>query len=101
MMDQSNLQPLSPELAEQLAISVLGWIASDQDMTAAFLGSTGAAADDLRTRSTDPDFLGFVLDFLLSDEAALMAFCEAEGIAPDRPMRARAALPGGDLPHWT
>jgi hypothetical protein len=55
----------------------------------------------VRARAADPEFLGFVLDFLLSDEAALVAFAEEAGIAPDRPLRARAALPGGELPNWT
>lgn len=55
----------------------------------------------MRARAGDPEFLGFVLDFLLSDEAALVAFAEESGLSPDRPLRARAALPGGQLPHWT
>ncbi len=42
-----------------------------------------------------------MLDFLLSDEATLMAFAQDAGVSPDRPLRARAALPGGELPHWT
>ena len=84
-----------------MAIQALGWIAGQPELAGAFLGSTGAAAQDLRERAADPEFLGFVLDFLLGDEAALVAFCHETGIAPDRPMRARAALPGGDLPNWT
>ena len=71
------------------------------DAEGAFLGSTGCSSDELRTRASDPEFLGFVLDFLMQDEAALLAFCETSGLQPDRPIRARAALPGGDLPHWT
>lgn len=55
----------------------------------------------MRERAADPEFLGFVLDFLLMDDATLIAFAEDEGIAPDRPLRARAALPGGKLPNWT
>ena len=94
-------QPLSRDAAEDVALKALVWISADEDLAGAFLGSTGAAAGDLRARAADPEFLGFVLDFLLSDEAALLAFCSAEGINPDRPMRARAGLPGGDLPHWT
>ena len=100
-MQSNNLQPLSRGLAEELAVQVLGWIATDQDLTATFLGSSGAEAGDLRERIADPDFLGFVLDFLLADEAALLSFCESHNVSPDRPLRARAALPGGDLPHWT
>lgn len=96
-----DLQPLPREQAEHLAVAALGWIAGQPDLAGAFLGATGASADDLRARAGDPDFLGFVLDFLLADEPALLDFCKDEGLTPDRPMRARAALPGGDLPHWT
>lgn len=100
-MSAMEKQPLPREAAEQVALSALVWISADRDLSGAFLASTGAGADDLRARASDPEFLGFVLDFLLGDEAALVAFCEAERLAPDRPMRARAGLPGGDLPHWT
>lgn len=89
------------QAAEVLAIQALGWIAADDELSGAFLGASGAAADELRERAADPEFLGFVLDFLLADEDALLAFCEATETPPDAPMRARAALPGGDLPNWT
>ena len=84
-----------------LAVKALVWIASDEDLSGAFLAAAGADPGDLRARAADPEFLGFVLDFLLSDEAALVAFADAHGISPDSPMRARTALPGGDLPNWT
>lgn len=101
MIPTDNLQPLPREAAETLALQALGWIAGQDELATAFLGSTGCSAGELRTRASDPEFLGFVLDFLMQDEAALVAFCETSGVQPDRPIRARAALPGGDLPHWT
>ena len=87
--------------AETLALQALGWIASDADLAGRFLASAGAGPGDLRLRARDPEFLGFVLYFLLGDEAALVAFAAEAKIAPDAAMRARAALPGGDLPNWT
>jgi hypothetical protein len=36
-----------------------------------------------------------VLDFLLMDDAWVVAFCDAAGLPYEAPMRARAALPGG------
>jgi len=87
--------------AEDVALGVLAWIAADEDLAGRFLDAAGAAPGDLRARSADPEFLGFVLDFLLSDERALIAFAGQAGISPEAPMRARAALPGGDLPNWT
>ena len=94
-------QPLALEQAVVVGINALGWIAAQPELAGAFLDATGASSDELRSRAADPEFLGFVLDFLLSDEAALLAFCQDENLSPDRPMRARAALPGGDLPNWT
>ncbi|MEL6792923.1 MAG: DUF3572 domain-containing protein [Pseudomonadota bacterium] len=92
---------MNTEGAETIAIKALGWIAADDELSGSFLGASGASADELRLRAADPEFLGFVLDFLLMDEDALIAFCEAVDAPPDAPMRARAALPGGDLPNWT
>ena len=97
----TDYQPLPRDQAELLALQALGWIAGQEDLAGSFLGATGAGVDDLRERAGDPEFLGFVLDFLLGDEEALLAFCQSADVAPDRPMRARAALPGGDLPNWT
>jgi len=93
--------PLGREQAETLGLEALTWIAGQPELAGAFLGASGGTSGDLRDRAGDPEFLGFVLDFLLADETALLAFCADAGMKPDRPMRARAALPGGDLPNWT
>ena len=47
-----------------------------------------------------PEFALFLLDFLLESDQRVLAFAEAEGVAPDRIMAARAALsgPGEDWP---
>jgi Protein of unknown function (DUF3572) len=96
-----DTRPLSPEAAELVGLQALGWIVGQPELAGSFLAAAGAAPDDLRERAADPEFLGFVLDFLLADEAALLAFAAESGVAPDRPLRARNALPGGALPHWT
>ena len=41
------------------------------------------------------DAIRGVLDFLLGDEAQLLAFCTETEIAPELPARLRMALPGG------
>ena len=94
-------EPMARPQAEALAVQALVWMAGDAELVGRFLAATGAGPADLRARAAEPEFLGFVLDFLLSDEAALVAFAAAERIPPEAPMRARAALPGGALPHWT
>jgi hypothetical protein len=94
-------EPIARPQAEALAVQALTWMADDPDLIGKFLAATGAGPADLRARAAEPEFLGFVLDFLLSDEAALVTFATVANIRPDLPMRARASLPGGDLPNWT
>ena len=87
--------------AETLALRALAWIAGSDDLFLAFMGATGASSEDVRKAAADPAFLGAVLDFLLSDEGTVIAFCKAESLPFDSLMQARAALPGGEVPHWT
>lgn len=87
--------------AENVAVRALVWIAERDELVSGFLGASGADVSDLRARAADPEFLGFVLDFLLQDEPALLGFCEDERMPPDTPWRARQILPGGDIPNWT
>jgi len=87
--------------AEAVAVQALGWLAANDELLPVFLGSTGAAAADLRAQADDPGFLGSVLDFLTMDDRWVVAFCDAAGVAYETPMRARAALPGGEQVHWT
>ena len=87
--------------AEIVGIQALGWLIGNDDLSGAFLNMSGLSVDELKTRAGDPEFLGFVLDFLLTDEAALMDFCADYSLPNDSVARARAALPGGDVYNWT
>lgn len=87
--------------AEVLALQVLAWLATDEAQFAAFLQASGAGPGDLAAQAGDPAFLGSVMDHLLGDEARVIAFCDGAGLPYTAPMQARAALPGGDIPHWT
>ncbi len=92
---------MTEENAQALALSALAWIAASQDLIGVFLGATGASVGDLRAQAQDPVFLGAVLDFLMMDDAWVIGFCDAEGLAYDQPQLARQSLPGGNLPNWT
>lgn len=92
---------MKQESAETLALHALGWLAANDDLFPVFLNATGASASDVAARAGEAEFLGSVLDFLLMDDAWVMAFCDAQGIAYTLPMQARAALPGGAQTHWT
>ena len=80
--------------AESIALQALAFIAGSADHLARFMAETGLAAEDLRTRASEPTLLAGVLDFLLADEARLLGFCRYAALAPERPARARALLPG-------
>lgn len=45
--------------------------------------------------------MGFLLDFLLADEALLLDVASGMAVDPALFAQARAALPGGDAPFWT
>lgn len=92
---------MKQETAETIGLQALGWLVGNEELLPVFLGSTGGDLDQLRAGAGNPEFLGAVLDFLTMDDAWVMAFCDASGVAYDIPMRARMALPGGQDRHWT
>ena len=91
---------MKTEQAEILAIQALSWLAEDEEILGQFLNTTGAAPGDLRKRATEPEFLGFVLDFIMRDDETILGFCAASAANPETVQRARATL-GGGLPNWT
>ncbi|SIN99179.1 DUF3572 domain-containing protein [Vannielia litorea] len=92
---------MNRETAETVALRALGWLAGNDELLPVFLGSTGVSEAEVRARAADPEFLASVLDFLTMDDAWVTGFCDAAGLDYTQPMRARMALPGGDLPNWT
>lgn len=92
---------MNAEAAEGLAIEVLGWLAANDDLMPVFLGATGVTPADMRDAAGSPEFLGSVLDFLMMDDAWVVAFCDAHGHDYATPMRARQSLPGGQDVSWT
>ncbi|MBN2905807.1 MAG: DUF3572 domain-containing protein [Rhodobacteraceae bacterium] len=89
------------ESADVVAIRALGWLVGNDELLPVFLGATGASEADLRSRADDPVFLASVLDFLLMDDAWVIAFCTGANLPGEALMQARAGLPGGADPHWT
>jgi len=91
---------MNKEHAENLAIQALAWLARDQDRLGHFLNASGAAVDDLRLRAQEPEFLGFVLDFMLLADDTILAFCQENQHPPENVQAARMVLTG-DMPNWT
>lgn len=92
---------ISADRAETIALQALAWLVGNDELLPVFLGSSGLSEGDLRARATEPEFLGSVLDFLMMDDAWIVAFCDAGGLPYEQPMMARMELPGGDRVHWT
>lgn len=87
--------------AETTALQALGWLVGNEDLLPVFLGATGASEGDLRAQAEDPAFLASVLDFIMMDDAWVIACCDAHGLPYPRLAEARALLPGGEAVHWT
>jgi hypothetical protein len=87
--------------ATALALEALGWLAGDDDRLGGLISGAGLDAAGLRARAADPEFLGFVLEWLMQDDAVAADFAQAHGLSPEDLRAARAALPGGDAPEWT
>jgi hypothetical protein len=73
---------LSPERAEILGFEALGWLAGDQAGLERFLMASGVSEADLRQAAGSPGLTVAILDFLLSHEDLLQAFCQATGTDP-------------------
>ena len=84
--------------AQALALRAVAWLASDSAALGRFLAESGIGPADLRQAVGDAAFLAGVLDHLLADERRLLAFCQADNIAPAKPAAARRLLPGA-APH--
>lgn len=91
----------SQEMAETFALQALAWLAANDDLLPVFLGSTGASEADLKNLAADAAFLAAVLDFLMMDDAWVIAFSDHLAVPYDRIMFMRAALPGGAQVNWT
>lgn len=87
--------------AEALALQALTWLAADEGLIGDFMATTGASPEDVARNAARPEFLASVLDFLLLEDRWIIAFCDAQGLAYDQPLQARAVLPGGEAMNWT
>lgn len=90
------------EQGAQLAgLQVLGWLAAQDELFAAFLGATGASAAEVRAAATQGALLISVLDFVLESDDRVIAAAESAGLKPTDISLARAVLGGRDQMHWT
>ena len=89
------------EQAEVIARQALGWLAANDELWPVFLGSSGAAAEDLRDRAGEAEFQASVLEFLTMDDGWVTAFCDGAGYEYDAPHTAMLVLAGPSRMNWT
>ncbi|WP_244574472.1 DUF3572 domain-containing protein [Cohaesibacter sp. ES.047] len=80
------------EEAEALAIDALGFLSSDVELMGRFLALSGLDPSDLHQVAAEPSFLAAILDFMLVDDALVLAFASNKGIAPEDIAAAKARL---------
>lgn len=83
---------------EAIAINALQFLAERPEEFGRFLTLSGIDPADLRKLAAETQFLGGVLDFLLADEALLLAFAADAGLAPQAIAGARRSLEHGRRP---
>lgn len=87
--------------AQIVAVQSVEWLASNQELLQLFLDVTGCNPTDIQDMVENIEFQTSVLDFLMSDDSLLMAFCDVFGIRYDEIAQVRSQLPGGDVPNWS
>ncbi len=92
---------MTEDQAQVLALQALGWMGGQEEILSGFLGASGMDIDTLKQNAAQSETLLAILDYLLSEDAWVRDFCQQTGLAPEAPLMARAALPGGAEMHWT
>jgi hypothetical protein len=82
------------EVAEDMAIKGLGFIAGEDERLSRFLALSGIDPAHLREAAAEPGFLAGVMAYLGSDEGLLLAFAAEIGAAPEEVGAACALLAG-------
>ena len=83
---------MDADLAEEIAVSALGFLAADIQRLGRFLALTGIGPGELRAEARTPRVLAAVLEHLLQDESLLLVFAAGNGIAPNLVAPAHAVL---------
>lgn len=94
MLDRRLPKPITID-ADQVAIDVLGYIASEPDLMRRFLDLTGIEADGIRQAAGQPGFFAGVLDFLLANERDVEDYHYRTGTPPETLSIAREKLDAG------
>lgn len=92
---------MNAEKAELIAIKALTWMLQNPTYLSSFIGITGATPNDFRENATEIEFLGSILDFVLSTDEYTLEFCDLHSFEQQSIFIARQFLPDSKLPYWT
>jgi hypothetical protein len=82
----------SPDMGRSIAISAVTFLASDAGRLDKFLSITGLGPHSLRKAADEAGFFSAVLEYMLADEALLVAFAVEAGLEPELVARAQETL---------
>jgi Protein of unknown function (DUF3572) len=83
---------MTAQSAEILGLQALAWLAGDPALLERFTNSCGIDGTALRATADHPETIASILDFLLADEAVLLAFCSESDLPPQSIQMARYRL---------
>jgi hypothetical protein len=93
-------ETMNREKAEEMAVSIFVWLTGREELLSRFLALSGLTATGLRQASSDPGFLGGIVDFVMAHEPTLMEFCKDSGFRPESVAASHHALNGGEADPW-
>jgi hypothetical protein len=93
----ARVNRINRETAEALGIQALAYLAGDPERLGRFLALSGLGPETIRAAAHDPRFLAGVLEYIVGDEALLVAFAEHVQAAPEHMAQAQGLLAG---PSW-
>jgi Protein of unknown function (DUF3572) len=85
---------LTVDAAETLALQALAFVLADPKQISRFLALTGSTPQDFRETASSRELQIATLEYLLSDEALLLAFCGEAGVDPTTIVPAHQLLAG-------
>jgi hypothetical protein len=71
---------MTPETAETVALKALAFLAESPDGLHRLMELSGLDVTSLRARAAEPEFLSFVLSWILGEEKLLTEFCSRDAI---------------------
>jgi hypothetical protein len=78
-----------------LALNALTFLGNSDDALARFLAQSSMQPKDLMAHVEESGVQAAILDFLLSEEELLLAFCQAESLQPKQVHQAKYRLEHG------